>query len=264
VSQRDAGTQAIRIPTYPDLAGKVALVTGGSRGIGAATSLLLAKNGVRVAVNGRDEAAIGSVAREIRDGGGDAIPCPADCTDMRAIDRMRESVERAFGPVDIICAFAGAGSPIPTETLTEETWRNVVDTNLTATFLTIKSCLSGMIERRRGAIVTMSSSAGRLPGRASVAYAAAKAGIVMMTGHLANELGKHNVRVNCIAPSAILTERNRQQIPEAQQRELAASFPLGRIGTPEDVGLAALYLVSDCSSWVTGVTLDVAGGRIIV
>lgn len=251
-------------PTYPDLAGKVALVTGGSRGIGATTAKLLAKNGARVAVNGRDESAILAVVAAIRDGGGEALPCPADCTDRGALARMREQIEQTWGPVAILAAFAGAGAPTPTEQLSEEQWRDTLDTNLTSTFLTVKSVLPAMIERRRGAIVTMSSSAGRLPSLASVAYAAAKAGVVMLTKHLANELGKHNVRVNCLAPGAILTERNRARIPEATQRELAASIPLGRIGTPEDVALATLYLASDASSWVTGVTLDVSGGRTIV
>jgi 3-oxoacyl-[acyl-carrier protein] reductase len=251
-------------PHYPDLAGKVALVTGGSRGIGAATGKLLARSGARVAVNGRDEAAIEAVVREIREAGGEALACPADCTDAKALDSMRRRIEETWGPVEILAAFAGAGAPTPTEQLTEESWRATLDTNLTATFLTIKTVLPGMIEKRRGAVVTMSSSAGRQPSLASVAYAAAKAGVVMLTRHLANELGKHNVRVNCLAPGAILTERNRARIPEATQRELAASIPLGRIGTPDDVALATLYLASDASSWVTGVTLDVSGGRTIV
>lgn len=251
-------------PRYPDLAGKVALVTGGSRGIGAATGKLLARNGVRVAVNGRDEDALQAVVREIGEMGGQGMACPADCTDAGALERVRERIERTWGPVDILAAFAGAGSPIPTDQLTEKDWRATLDTNLTSTFLTIKTVLPGMIGRRRGSIVTMSSSAGRQPSLASAAYAAAKAGIVMLTRHLANELGKHNVRVNCLAPGAILTERNRARIPEATQRELAASIPLGRIGTPEDVALATAYLASDCSSWVTGVTLDISGGRTIV
>jgi 3-oxoacyl-[acyl-carrier protein] reductase len=251
-------------PSYPDLAGKVALVTGGSRGIGATTARFFAQNGVRVAVNGRDETAIEVVVRAIRDAGGEGLAAPADCTDRKALERMRERIEQTWGPVDMLAAFAGAGAPTPTLDLTEESWRATIDTNLTSTFLTIKTVLPGMIERGRGAIVTMSSSAGRLPSLASVAYAAAKAGVVMLTRHLANELGKHHVRVNCIAPGAILTERNRARIPEATQRELAASIPLGRIGTPEDVALAALYLASECSSWVTGVTLDVSGGRTIV
>jgi 3-oxoacyl-[acyl-carrier protein] reductase len=135
--------------------------------------------------------------------------------------------------------------------------------NLTATFLTIRTFAPAMVERRRGAIVTMSSSAGRVPGLASPPYAASKAGIVMLTGHLARELAPMGVRVNCVAPSAIMNDRL-AKLPPEKLREIASGFPLGRIGVPDDVGLATLYLVSESSSWVTGVTLDISGGRVIV
>jgi len=120
-----------------------------------------------------------------------------------------------------------------------------------------------MIELRRGAIVTMASSAGRQAGLASPAYAAAKAGVVMLTGHLARELGPHGIRINCVAPSAIMHERL-ARAPEAVLRDLAASFPLRRIGTPDDVAAATLYLASEASSWITGITIDIAGGRVVV
>ncbi len=139
-----------------------------------------------------------------------------------------------------------------------------IDANLTATFLTVKSFLPGMIERQRGSIVTMASTAGRLPGGASAVYAAAKAGVVMFSRHIANEVGKYGIRVNCVAPSSILTERTRRQIPEAQQQQMKAMFPLGRLGIPEDVALATLFLASDSSSWLTGLTLDITGGRIMI
>lgn len=252
------------IPTYPDLAGKMAFVTGGSRGIGAVTCRLLAANGVRVAVSGRDEAAIDAVVRAVREAGGEAIAAPADCTQGDALTRARDAVERELGAVDILMAFAGGGGePSPLAQLTEKKWRAVVDANLTATFLTIQAFASRMIERRSGVIVTMASSAGRLAGMASPAYAASKAGVVMLSGHLANELAPHGVRVNCIAPSAIVTERL-ARMPAEKLRDLAATFPLGRLGTPEDVALAALFLASDSASWMTGATLDVSGGRIIV
>ena len=253
-----------RLPSYPDLRGKVAVVTGGSRGIGAATCRMLASNGVRVAVNGRDAAAIEEVARSIRDAGGEAFGAPADCTDGESIARMSEAVRRELGDVDIVVAFAGGhGEPMPFLSLSEEKWRAAVDANLTATFLTVRAFVPAMVERRRGAIVTMSSSAGRSPGLASPPYAAAKAGIVMLTGHLARELAPAGVRVNCVAPSAIMNERL-AKLPPEKLRDIAAAFPLGRIGVPEDVALATLYLVSESSSWVTGVTLDIAGGRVIL
>jgi 3-oxoacyl-[acyl-carrier protein] reductase len=148
--------------------------------------------------------------------------------------------------------------------MAEEQWRSVIDSDLTATFLTVRSFLPGMIECGRGSIVTMASSAARLPSQASAAYAAAKAGVVMFSKHVAKEVGQHGVRVNCLAPSSVLTERVKHLMPEATQRQVAAMHPLGRMGTPEDVGMATLFLASESSSWITGVTLDVAGGLIIV
>jgi 3-oxoacyl-[acyl-carrier protein] reductase len=251
-------------PSYPDLEGKVAFVTGGSRGIGAATCRLLAENGVRVAVNGRDAAAIDTVVRSIRDAGGEAIAAPADCTDGAALARARDAVHRQLGEVEILAAFAGGlGEPTPFLQMSEEKWRASVDANLTATFLTVRTFAPAMVESRRGAIVTMSSSAGRQAGLAAPPYAASKAGIVMLTGHLARELAPMGVRVNCVAPSAIMNDRL-AKVPAEKLREIAAGFPLGRIGVPEDVALATLYLVSASSSWITGVTLDISGGRVIV
>jgi 3-oxoacyl-[acyl-carrier protein] reductase len=169
-------------PTYADLANKVAVVTGGSRGIGAASCRPLVQNGAKVAVNGRDEAAINSVVQEIRGSGGEAIGVAADLTDFAAVERMRGWVEQELGAVDVLAAFAGGqGYPTPTEQMAEEQWRSVIDSDLTTTFLTVRSFLPGMIERGRGSIVTMASSAGRLPSQASAAYAAAKAGVVMFS-----------------------------------------------------------------------------------
>src|SRR5580704_993544 len=127
-------------PSYPDLKGKVAFVTGGSRGIGASTCRMLAENGVRVAVNGRDSAAIEGVVRSIRDAGGEALAAPADCTNAEALAGARDAVARELGDVDILVAFAGGGGePTAFADLTEDKWRKVVDDNLTATFLTIKA-----------------------------------------------------------------------------------------------------------------------------
>jgi 3-oxoacyl-[acyl-carrier protein] reductase len=252
------------IPSYPELAGKVAFVTGATSFLGASTCRLLAANGVRVGVSGRDRAAIDDIVREIQSAGGSAIASPADCTKAATLAAARELVMRELGPVDILVAFAGGGGePTPFLALDEERWRAVVDENLTATFLTIKTFAPAMVERRRGSIVTMASSAGRTPGLASPPYAAAKAGIVMLTGHLAKELGPSGVRVNCIAPSAVMNRRL-ANLPPEKLAEIGAGFPLGRIGTPEDVALTTLYLASNSASWVTGVTLDVSGGRVIV
>jgi 3-oxoacyl-[acyl-carrier protein] reductase len=234
------------IPTYPDLAGKVAVITGGSGGIGAATCRLLAANGASVGVNGRNEASIERVVVGIREQGGRAIGVAGDVTDYAAVEEMRVRIEDEFGPTDLVFAFAGGGKvrPGPSAGITEDDWRSSVDGSLTATFLTIKSFLPGMIERG-GSIVTMASSAARIPTDAPAPYAAAKAGVVMLTRQLASEVGEHGVRVNCLAPHTILTERNRSVMPEERHRQIAAEIPLGRLGTPEDVVLAAQLLATD-------------------
>lgn len=120
-----------------------------------------------------------------------------------------------------------------------------------------------MIERGGGSVVTMASSAARVPTGAPAPYAAAKAGVVMLTRHVANEGGKHGVRVNCLAPHMVLVGRTRRVMPEERRRQMAAEIPLRRLGTPEDVALAVLFFASDNSSWITGATLDVAGGWVM-
>lgn len=139
-----------------------------------------------------------------------------------------------------------------------------MESDLTATFLTTHAVLPAMIERRRGSIVTMASAAARQAAQSNAAYAAAKAGVIAFTRHLANEVGADGVRVNCVAPSAIETDRLRAWATDEHRRRLAASFPLRRIGQPTDVAAATLFLASDASAWITGVTLDVAGGKIMV
>jgi 3-oxoacyl-[acyl-carrier protein] reductase len=251
------------LPTYPDLAGKVAVVTGGSGGIGAATCRLLAANDAKVAVHGRDETRISAVVDEIDSNGGRAIGVSAEVTDFASIERMRGRVEEELGSVEVLAVFAASGGPLPgpTAQITEEEWRSAIDGNLTSAFLTLKSFLPGMIERESGSIVTMASSAGRIPTPAPTAYAAAKAGVVMLSRQVAGEVGEHGVRVNCLAPDSILTERTRSYMTEDQLRQWMAAFPLRRMGMPEDVALATLFLASENSSWLTGVTLDVAGGK---
>ncbi len=252
-------------PRYPDLAGKVAVVTGGSRGIGAATARALAANGVDVAVVGRDEAALSAVTDSIRLAEARVIALCADCTQEDQMRRLADTVDDRLGAVDILAAFAGGnGMPVPTIEETPGHWREVIDTDLTSTFLTVSAFLRPMVERRRGSIVTMSSAAGRQPARSNAAYAAAKAGVVAFTRHLASEVGADGVRVNCLAPSSIETERLRSWTTPEVRRQLAESFPLRRIGQPGDVAAATLFLASDASSWVTGITLDIAGGKIMI
>ncbi len=246
---------------------KVALVTGSSRGIGAAIARRFALEGAKVVVHGRNVAAMTAIRSEIEKAGGQAIQMVAGITSFAEIEALRQQVEQQFGPIDILVANAGASltKPGPIEQIPEEGWRASVDANLTSTFLTIKSVLPGMKERKAGNIITISSAAGRRAHPMSpVPYAAAKAGIQLLTQDLAAQAGSYGIRANCIAPETILTERNIQQIPDVQKQVLIDSHPIKRLGTPEDVAEAALYLASDDSAWVTGIILDIAGGAVLL
>jgi 3-oxoacyl-[acyl-carrier protein] reductase len=251
--------------SYPDLAGKVAIVTGGSRGIGAATAAAFAANGAAVAVIGRDEAALAAVTADIAAAGGRAIWVPADCTVPADLARMADAVAAELGPADILAAFAGGnGMPVPTESEQPEHWREIIETDLNSVFYTVHAVLPAMLARGHGAIVTMSSAAARQPAQSAAAYAAAKAGVVAFTRHLAKELGPRGIRVNCVAPSATENDKMRAWMSAEQRDALGASFPLRRIGQPADVAAATLFLAADASAWITGATLDIAGGKIMV
>jgi 3-oxoacyl-[acyl-carrier protein] reductase len=249
------------------LAGKVALVTGSSRGIGAAIAKRFAREGARVVVHGRDEQALSAVVGEIERSGGKAIHVRADVTKFAEIETMRGEVEKELGPIDMLVANAGGSFTPPgaLEEITEEGWRASIDGNLTATFLTIKSILPGMKQRKAGNIITISSAAARRPyPQSPIPYAAAKAGIQILTQVIAAQAGQYGVRVNCIAPETILTERNSTRIPDAQKKTLLDMHPIKRLGTPEDVAGAALFLASEDAGWITGVVVDVAGGSVMV
>jgi 3-oxoacyl-[acyl-carrier protein] reductase len=251
---------------YPDLEGRVALVTGGSRGIGAATCRLLAANGVRVAVNGRDPSPIGGLVDEIRAVGGEAIAAPGDVCSWTTVEGIRERVERDLGPVDVLMPFAGGfGAYTAVQDIPEEEWHAVIDLNLTATFLAVKSFLPRMLERRRGAIVTMASNAARvLDVTLTASYAAAKAGVVQLTRHVAHEVAAQGVRVNCVAPATTATERIERILDPEERESFARLAPLGGLGAPQDSAHAAVFLASDVARFITGVTLDVAGGRVML
>ena len=249
------------------LGSKVALVTGSSRGIGAAIARVFAQNGAQVAVHGRDVAALSAVRESIERSGGRAIQVLADTTKFNEIEAMRRQIERELGPIEILVANAGGSYslPGPLEDTTEEGWHASVEGNLTATFLTIKSILPGMKERKAGNIITISSSAGRRPHpRSPIPYAAAKAGIQILTQDLAAQAGPYRIRANCIAPETILTDRNKGRIPESQIGPLIDAHPIRRLGTPDDIAHAALFLASDEASWISGIVVDVAGGATMV
>ena len=249
------------------LGGQIALVTGSSRGIGAAIAAELARRGAAVAVHGRDPAAVEAVLSAIRRDGGTALGVTGDVTSFDELEALRREIEDGLGPVDILVANAGGNftPPAQLEDIPEAGWRATVDGNLTATFLTLKSFLPGMKARGRGSIVTIASSAARKPdARAPIAYGAAKAGIMLLTQDVAAQAGPFGVRVNCVAPETILTERNRERIPAEQKASMAESHPLRRLGAPQDVAAAAAFLASADADWITGIVLDVAGGTVLV
>jgi 3-oxoacyl-[acyl-carrier protein] reductase len=214
--------------------------------------------GARVGVVGRRAAAVLRLADEL---GPAALAITADCTVPSQVEHMRGHLVSKLGPPDgAVCLAGGAViEAAPTQQITLEQWEAVIGSNLTGTFLTIQSVLPVMLERGRGTIVTVASAAARVPGSGTAPYAASKAGVIALTRHVAREVAPLGIRVNCVSPSVIVTETNDPAGERLDQ--LTSLHPLGRLGAPEDVTSAMLFLLSVASGWVTGVTIDVAGGR---
>jgi 3-oxoacyl-[acyl-carrier protein] reductase len=247
-----------------EFAGRVAVVTGGSRGIGAGIAKALGAAGARVVVSGRDEAALTKVVEAIAAAGGSARAFAGDMTNEDTVMALRGEAERVYGPVSLIAAcVGGGGEPKPLLDESVERWRLTIEGNLTSAFLTLRTFLPPMMEAGRGAVITMASAAGRQLSGASTPYAAAKAGLLALTRQAAADAAPHGVRVNAIAPSAIVTDRL-AALPDAARERIAKSFPLARLGQVDDVVAAAMFLLSAQSDWITGVTLDVAGGRVMI
>lgn len=253
--------RATSVPN-PGLAGQVALVTGGSRGIGEGIARALASAGAKVIVTGRADDALRGVVGRIAADGGTAMSVVADLTQEADLLALRDRAEKAFGIVTLLAACAGGGGrprPIVDEELGN--WNRTLEANLATTFLTLRTFLPPMLELRQGSIVTMASAAGRQPAGASAPYSAAKAGVIALTRQAALEAAAAGVRVNAVAPYTIATER---VIASAGSHlaQMQDSFPLKSLGTPDDVAEATLFLLSDAARWISGITLDVAGGKI--
>jgi 3-oxoacyl-[acyl-carrier protein] reductase len=243
-------------------AGRVALVTGGSRGIGRATALRLAAEGADVALSyaTRGDAA-GAVVAEIEAMGRRAACCPCDVSRPDDVDRLVGLTRERLGPIDFL-VHCGAISTLRDHTeLGYDEWRTMIDVNLNGTYLAVFAVKGEMIARRFGRIVTVSSVAALRPRKMQIHYASAKAGVIALTRCCAEAFAPHNVRINGVAPGLIETDMA-QILPEAAIARVVAETPLGRLGQPEEVAAVIRFLLSEDSSFMTGHTLGVSGGRI--
>jgi NAD(P)-dependent dehydrogenase (short-subunit alcohol dehydrogenase family) len=244
---------------------KVALITGGTSGIGQATAVLFAKEGAKVALTGRHQERGDVLRQRIVDSGGRAIFVRMDVSNAGDCRRAVDRTIAAFGQVDILFNNAGVFYPHTTLDCTEEEWDAQIDTNLKGTFLMSKFVLPGMIKSGSGVIINNSSGWGIVGGDAAVAYCASKGGVVLLTKAMAIDHGRQGIRVNCICPGDVDTP----MLPEdARMRGQkwedylagCSNRPLGRIGTADEIAKAALFLATDDSSFMTGAALVVDGG----
>lgn len=243
---------------------RTALVTGGSRGIGRACVEMLARHGASVAVNFRSRAEDAQDAvQAVKSAGQRAIAVQADVTNEAQVASMIQTVEKELGPVDLLINNAGVFHFVTHEQTTLEIWNQTLACNLTGVFLVTWAVKQRMIERGFGRIVNMSSISALRARQNAIAYAASKAGVTGFTKSVAEALAGHNVRVNAIAPGLIQTEILDGVDPAALD-EIVASTPLGRIGTPGDVAELARFLLSEESRFMTGQTLVVSGGRVML
>ena len=247
-------------PEAPALLGRVAIVTGASRGIGAATARAFAAAGARVVLAARDEPALAAVGAEIVRGGGEAIVAVTDVTDPASVERLIARTLETFGRLDVAFNNAGEGHrPTPLADIAVEDFKRAVDTNLLGIFLCLRSEIPAMLAAGGGAIVNMASSAGLSGAPGMAAYVAAKHGVVGLTETAAIDYAGRSIRVNALAPGPIASH---PEMPDALRAQIGQGVPLGRMGTADEVAAAAVWLCSDAASFITGTTLRVDGGKL--
>jgi 3-oxoacyl-[acyl-carrier protein] reductase len=252
---RAAGTQVGR-----ELEGKVALVTGGSRGIGLAISEALAQAGARVAVVARDAERARRAARELSGDGHGGFSC--DVADADAARAVAGQVEEALGPIDILVNNAGVTRDNLLVRMKEEEWDEVIAVNLKGAFNMTRAIVKGMMRRREGAIVNITSVVGLMGNAGQANYAASKAGLVGFTKSVARELASRDVRCNAVAPGYIRTDMT-AELGEEQTEALRGAIPLGRLGEPDDISGVVRFLVGPGARYITGQVLAVDGGMVM-
>ncbi len=238
------------------LDGKSALVTGASGGLGGAIARALHAQGATVALSGTKREVLESLAAEMGDR---AHPCPADLRDAGAADALIAAAEAACGPLHILVNNAGLTRDMLAMRLKDDDWNTVLDVDLSAPFRLARAALRGMLKRRAGRIIGIGSIVGATGNAGQANYAAAKAGLVGMSKALAQEVGSRGITVNVVAPGFIQTAMT-DVLNADQKARLTGAIPLGRMGQPDDVAAAVVYLASDEAGWVTGATLHVNGG----
>ncbi|HVC54967.1 MAG TPA: 3-oxoacyl-[acyl-carrier-protein] reductase [Stellaceae bacterium] len=243
-----------------DLSGQTALVTGASGGIGGAIARALHRQGAAVALAGTRDAVLAALAAELGEG---AQALAADLADPAAADRLVRDAEAALGPIDILVNNAGITRDNLALRLREEDWQAVIEVNLTAAFRLTRAALRGMVRRRHGRVISIASVVGVTGNAGQANYAAAKAGLIGMTKSIAAETATRGITLNCIAPGMIATAMT-DKLSDEQRARIAATIPMGQFGTSEDVAAAAVYLASAEAGYVTGQTLHVNGGMVMV
>jgi len=249
-----------------DLSGKVALVTGASSGIGHATALALAASGARVAINyHRNEAGAEEARRNIAATGRQAIIVQGDVTRAADVDALVQRAQTELGPIDILVNNAGSLiERLRLQELSEERWDQAMDLNLKSAFLCSKAIAGSMTERNAGAIINVSSIAGRNGGAlGSIHYSAAKGGLIAFTKGLAKELAPFGVRVNAVAPGVIDTPYHEQFSTAEMMKTFASMIPLGRVGTAAEVARVIVFLASEAASYLCGETIEINGGMLM-
>jgi 3-oxoacyl-[acyl-carrier protein] reductase len=239
-----------------DLSGKTALVTGASGGIGGAIARAIHAQGGSVALSGTRQAALESLAAEL----GDRVAvCPADLREAGAAEALVAAAEAALGPLAILVNNAGFTRDTLALRMSDADWQAVLDVDLSAPFRLIRASLRGMLKRRAGRIINIASIVGVTGNAGQANYAAAKAGLIGMSKSLAQEVASRGVTVNVIAPGFVQTAMT-DGLAETQKTKLLEAIPLGRMGKPEDIAAAAVYLAAEEAAWITGATLHVNGG----